>query len=124
MKGQSYGDSNFDSANSPEYTSNYNFQILKPKNRESHSSLNESLRVSQMLTMGNTDDLPLALKLLDESLQKSNSNVMEMKENLLYVLKREKDLESAYDSLEEKYKARGDRKKEHKEELRTKIKEH
>ena len=71
---------------SKEYSSDYNFSTVRQSSDNQENVLRESMRVSQMFSNGSAQDLPLALRLLDESLQKSNTNVCELKENLMYVL--------------------------------------
>ena len=51
----------------------------------------------------NLEDIPYALKQLDECLQKSNQNIFELKESLKFVLERESNLQYSYDILYQRY---------------------
>ena len=51
----------------------------------------------------NIEDLPYALKQLDECLHKSNENIFELKESLKFVLERESTLQHEYNILYQRY---------------------
>ena len=78
---------------STEYQSYYSFSTLNnPKPLKMHK------------LESSPQDLPCALALLDKSLQQSNSNVAELKENLSYVMNRERTLQNDYDTLVDTHK--------------------
>lgn len=75
------------------------------KLQDSMSSLQRSvnsLKVSSLLA-ANIEDLPSALRQLDACLQKSNENIVELKDSLKYVLERESLLRNDYEVLVQRY---------------------
>ncbi|CAG9316114.1 unnamed protein product [Blepharisma stoltei] len=77
-----------------------------------HNKLEESLFIlqssmSQFKNSGifpqNIEDLPSALKQLDECLQKSNENLIELKESLKFVLERESALRAEHEVLYQRH---------------------
>jgi Kinesin motor domain len=51
----------------------------------------------------NVEDLPFALKQLDECLHKSNQNIFELKETLKFVLERESNLQNDFNVLSQRF---------------------
>lgn len=77
---------------------------------EAQNKLEESLYIlqtSQFKNSGifpqNIEDLPYALKQLDDCLQKSNENLSELKESLKFVLERESGLRAEHEVLYQRH---------------------
>ena len=51
----------------------------------------------------NIEDLPYAIKQLDECLHKSNQNIFELKESLKFVLSRESRLQDEFNILQQRF---------------------